>query len=141
MTAVVAVLLTIMAMLLPFGIMVAVFVHLQNLQREQAALWARFGARHGLYVQPTGVRGVVQGVPVAVLHEVRGSGKNKQTYSVARAQLSPSLDLGLSLRRTQMGDGLLESLGMLAPDVIVGDAPFDRSFRVSGHEVAASQRS
>jgi len=136
MTAVLVVLITILAMLLPFGILVAVFVHLQNQQREQAALWARFGARHGLYVQPSGVRGVLQGVPVAVLHEVRGSGKNRVTYTVARAQLSPALDLGLSLRRSQMGDGLLESLGMLAPDVLVGDAAFDRNFHVSGHEVA-----
>lgn len=132
---VVVILISIAAILLPFGIMAALFVHLQNQQREQAALWARFGARHGLYAQPSGVRGVVQGVPVAVLHEVRGSGKSRVTYTVARAELSPALDLGLSLRGAQMGDGLLESLGVLAPDVIVGDAPFDRNFRVSGHEV------
>lgn len=136
MVVVLSVVVAVFAMALPFGVLVLALNHLQKQQREQAALWARFGARHGLYVQPSGVRGVLQGVPVAVLHEVRGSGKNRVTYTVARAQLSPALDLGLSLRRSQMGDGLLESLGVLAPDVLVGDAAFDRDFRVSGHEVA-----
>jgi hypothetical protein len=119
---------------LQIGLLVAVFSWHGARERQLRELFARLAAEYRLHLGADGITGTIRGVPVSLVREVRGSGKNKRVYTVARAQLVPGLDLGLSMRRARFGDGALEAMGLLAPDMLVGDPKLDAWMHVSAHE-------
>ena len=70
--------------------------------------------------------------------ETRGSGKNKQTWTVIAGFLRPGLDVGLGL---QAQGFLSDAWGALfgATDIEVGDAQFDAAFSVKADEARRAQ--
>ena len=112
------------------GGLVAWVIHVQK-KREQA--WGRVAARMGLSHATGQIWGQLDGQSVQLRIEQRGSGKNRQSWTVAACFLQPPVDLGLAVH----GQGFLSStLGALfgAQDVPVGDPAFDAAFVVKGDE-------
>jgi hypothetical protein len=106
-------------------------VKLVHGQRERRAkIWAEVAAGHGLGFNGNEIVGSKYGQAIRAYTETRGSGENQSTHTVVAARLHPPLDLGLSIRR----HGFFNDLFNAAPDIVVGDAPFDAIFMVSGDE-------
>jgi hypothetical protein len=129
-------LVAVFAMLAPFGgfaaLIVALVVWGKRREERRRQAWAQVAQRHGLSFAGDWMSGKKYGVDVSIALETRGSGKNKRTYTVVGAKLPVPLDLGLSLRK----HGFVTDLFHKSEDIVVGDAPFDGAFIVSGDEPA-----
>ncbi len=121
-------------MVVPVGLVGGIIWWALHVQKRRNAAWQALAARLGLSFAPGSVWGMLDGQLVQLRIEVRGSGKHKQTWTVATGMLQPPLDLGLGVTP----QGLLSSLGRLfgAQDVPLGDPAFDDAFVIKADEPA-----
>jgi hypothetical protein len=117
----------------PVMLVVAIFVGLSNQNKQRDATWARVAQRLGLELANRVVYGRLEGQQVSLRIEVRGSGKSRQTYTVASSTLSLPLDLGLRVTKQGFLDDTLASLG-LKRDIKIGDPAFDAAFSIEADE-------
>jgi len=111
-----------------------------NKKRQQA--WAALAQRLGLHAANGQIYGHLDGSAVRLFTEVRGSGKNKQSYTVAAGMIVPGFDLGLAIYKHGFFSSVGEWMGM--KDIVIGDPGFDQAFVIKGdepHRVQALLRS
>lgn len=111
------------------GGLIAWGVHSSKKRREA---WAGIAQRLGLHFVNGQIYGQLDGSAVRVFSEVRGSGKNKQTYTVAAGMIVPGFDLGLAIYKHGFFSSVGEWMGM--KDIDIGDPGFDQAFVIKGDE-------
>jgi hypothetical protein len=120
-------------LLIPVAIvMLAVYIGYRvHANRDEA--WRNTASRLGLQFVSGRIWGILNGQSVQCGIEVRGSGKNKQTWTVVWGFVQPKLDLGVAVyRRSAFIDALAALFG--AQDIEIGDPSFDRDFVIKGDE-------
>ena len=125
-----------------FFLVVAVVLVLAALRKHWAdRAWAEAADELGFSRLPVTLLGQpkmwgdVGDARVDVYREVRGSGKQRVTYSCLDVRFPSPLGLGLKLSR----EGFLSSVGKLfgSQDIQVGDGAFDDALLVKGHDPKA----
>jgi hypothetical protein len=116
----------------PVVVIGGIFAWAAHAHKQRAAAWDGLAQKLGLTHANRQIYGLLDGVPVRLFTEVRGSGKNKQTYTVAAGLVLPGFDLGLAVYK----HGFLSSVGawMGMNDVTIGDGAFDAAFVIKGDE-------
>jgi hypothetical protein len=124
-----------MFMIFPFGIIGVVLYLAYQMQKKRREAWAQLAAKMGLQHSGDQVWGTVEGQGVQCRIVIKGSGKNKQTWTVISNKIHPPLDLGLSVSRQNV---IFEVVGKLfdAEDHEIGDLTFDKAFVIKGDEVS-----
>ena len=117
---------------LPVGLIGGLVAWGINAHKKRAAAWAAVAQRLGLHYGSGQVYGHLEGQAVRLFVETRGSGKNRQSYTVAAGMIVPGFDLGLAVYK----HGFLSSVGewMGATDIRIGEPSFDGAFVIKGDE-------
>lgn len=124
-----------LGMLVPATIIGLVIYWAIYSNRKRGQAWSSVAQRLGLYYQANRIWGYLDGQHVQCQTVQRGSGRNKQTWTVVTGFFHPRLDLGLSVYKQRI---LADAFGSLfgSEDIEVGDAGFDASFVIKGDEPA-----
>ena len=115
------------------GAVVLVFWIASSIVKRRHAAWARVAAQLGLTFREDYVFGILDGQPVKLWTEVRGSGKSSQRYTIVSSALVMPLDLGLGLAKQGFLDDAFSGL-FGSEDHLVGDREFDRAVIVRADE-------
>ncbi len=105
--------------------------------------WRQFADRHGLEFSGEGlserpdIEGRYKDVPLRILIEVHGSGKNRRTYTRYSATFT-SLPAGLNITREGFGDKIFKFFG--GQDIQVGIRHVDEALRIKGSDEDAVRR-
>lgn len=100
--------------------------------KKRQQVWASVAQRLGLHYANYQIYGHLDGSAVRLFTEVRGSGKNKQTYTVAAGMIVPGFDLGLAIYKHGFFQSIGQAMGMT--DIQIGDPGFDQAFVIKGDE-------
>ncbi len=104
-----------------------------NLAWSDAARTLGLTYRPGGFLQSRRIEGRLKELRVVVDTFSRSSGKHSTSYTRYRVDFPRSLGLGLQLRREGMFSSVSKFFG--SQDIKVGDASFDNSMLVKGHNV------
>lgn len=116
----------------PVALIGGVIAWAVHASKQRTAAWAAMAQRLGLQFANQQIYGLLEGAPVRLFTEVRGSGKNKQTYTVAAGILDPAFDVGLTVYKHGFFSSVGEMMGM--KDITIGDPGFDQAFVIKGDE-------
>jgi hypothetical protein len=106
-------------------------------QKKVRENWLRFAQQHGLNVTGAPNRPFIQGwmgsTYVTLNTEVRGSGKNRTTYTQYHASVNSPMPSGLVMHK----EGFFSKVGKVlgGQDVQVGDSAIDGAFIIKGNDV------
>jgi hypothetical protein len=121
------------AMLIPVAIVgLALYIgYRARANRDEA--WRNTASRLGLQFVPGRIWGTLNGQSVQCGIEIRGGGKNQETWTVVWGFVQPKLDLGVAVHRENT---IIDALASLfgAQDIEIGDPSFDRAFVIKGDE-------
>jgi hypothetical protein len=106
-------------------------------QKKVRENWLRFAQQHSLSVQGAPNRPFIQGwmgsTYVTLNTDVRGSGKNRTTYTQYHASVNSPMPSGLVMHK----EGFFSKVGKVlgGQDVQIGDAAIDGAFIIKGNDV------
>lgn len=122
------------------GFVIAMIVWSINQQKKVRENWMKFAQKHGLKIQggagigsrPT-VQGWLDGVHIQLNTVVRGSGKNRSTYTQHHATVNAPMPAGLVLTK----EGLFSKVGKMfgGEDVQIGDRAIDDAFIIKAQDL------
>lgn len=114
------------------GVGVAYYFH-----KKQVKAWQALAQKLGLRYDNHQIYGALHGRYVHLFLESRGSGRNRQVYTVASSNITPECDLGLTVYRHGFFSSVGEWMGM--KDIDIGDPAFDQAFVIKGDEAPRVQ--
>lgn len=126
----------------PAGLVGGLIAWAVHAHKKRVQVWTAVAQKLGLHHANNQIYGNLDGAAVRVFTETRGSGKNKQTFTVAAGMIVPGFDLGLAIYKHGFFSSVGEWMGM--KDIPIGDPGFDQAFVVKGdepHRVQALLRS
>lgn len=98
--------------------------------------WIMFGQKHKLNQQGSPTSPMIQGwfgnTYITLNTQVRGSGKNRTTYTQHHAAINAPMPMGLEMYK----EGFFSSIGKIVgtQDIQVGDAAVDAAFMIKGND-------
>lgn len=119
------------------GGVIALVIWSVNHQKKVRENWRQFGLTHGLNIQGSPNRPFIQGwmgsVYVTLNTEVRGSGKNRTTYTQFHATINAPMPSGMQLYK----EGFFSKVGKVlgGQDVQLGDSAMDTAFIIKGNDL------
>lgn len=122
----------------PVAVIVGLLAWSARVTKRRRAAFAAVAQSLGLRMLGDRVFGVLDGQPVELGIEWRGSGKSKKMYTVVQGRLVPPLDLGLYVSQRGFVDDVASFFGKRHAEV--GDRDFDAEFVVSADEPARAAR-
>lgn len=99
-------------------------------QRQREQIWQQTAQQLGLAYTGGRIHGRLHGQSVSVTTVSRGSGNNRQTFTVVSSRLDTPLDLGLSVR----AHGFFNDLFQGGHDIQIGDREFDMLYLIQADE-------
>lgn len=127
----------VISVLIVVGALGAVILGQYLLRQAQRRSWEDLASQSGLTLDPGKsflsspvVTGIHRGHEVVVDTFMRGTGKNRRTYTQIRMTVTNPRDLRLSLFGENIFTQLAQALG--SHDIELGDPEIDRRFRIKG---------
>lgn len=130
-----AIFLVMMSLSIPVGVIALAFGLQSYTTNKRRTAWQQIAYELGLRYSEDFVYGGLDGQPVTLWTEVRGSGKSSQRYTIVASSLAMPLDLGLGLMKQGFLDDAFSGL-FASEDHIIGDPDFDKAVIVRADEPA-----
>ena len=111
------------------GFFIWAIVHSQNEKKKRLATIATLAKQLNGTATELAVKGEIAGTDVELRYTTRGSGKSRTSWTEVDAEFPDKYPLAFFLQKHGWGDASKIASGDMV-DVIVGDAAFDRAFRV-----------
>jgi hypothetical protein len=134
---------TLLSFLLPLLFFIPFAIYAARRRGVLVEEWSAAGQRLGIGAYTSvgsagGLQGTLQGLPVRVYWEQRGSGKHRYTVTVFQVELGADAPIGLIISNEWMFAKASKLIG--AQDIQIGDDVFDKTFMIKAmdeHETRA----